>query len=169
MFGILVIVSVFIIHGKDFMMNIKRQNLDFEHYCSAAWISPSGDTSWIPYTHVKAVIKDPEKFGLSLEQIKEIYKKHNEGIGSEGKARDEIVSLLISNGWIRIRLYPEDSEFHVEVNSLTENIKEILSKWASKVLEAYPDRGKFNVRVKERMVGSERVVMLGECLKERDK
>ncbi|WP_461248094.1 hypothetical protein, partial [Treponema sp. R6D11] len=115
------------------------------------WISPSGDMFGIPLTHVIAVIDDPDKFGLSMEQIKSVYNKFNEGLGSEGKARDEIVSMLISNGWVRIRYYPGEY-FHVELKQLTPPYKEYLSTWASRVIAKNPEKASIGVSICEKVI-----------------
>ena len=73
---------------------------------------------WIKYNqvyevdtkHINMVIKNPEMFGLTIEEIRAIYKKYNEKIGQEGKAREEIIKLVAKNGWLRVRHYaiPKD-------------------------------------------------------------
>jgi len=113
------------------------------------WISPSGDIFGVSLTHIRAVIDNPDKFGLSVEYIKAVFNKHGEGIGSEGEARDEIISLLISNGWVRIRYYPGEY-FHVELNRLTRSNKYFLFSWSSKILSKYPEKKSFQVVICER-------------------
>ncbi len=62
---------------------------------TAYWISPKGEI--IPVSgpsgscHIQAVINNPQTFGLDLDYIKDVYDKHNEELGSEGKAREEII------------------------------------------------------------------------------
>lgn len=56
-------------------------------------------------THIDYVISNPEKFGLTKEEIQRSYRKHKEHFGSEGNAREEIVRSVSSLGWIRVRQY----------------------------------------------------------------
>jgi hypothetical protein len=51
------------------------------------------------------VIADPEKFGLTIEEIRAAYAMHGERIGVEGEARKELLLRIINHGWIRIRRY----------------------------------------------------------------
>lgn len=55
--------------------------------------------------HIQYIIDNPDKFDLSLNDIKSIYKKYNERLGSEGKAREELIRFASKDGWIRIRHY----------------------------------------------------------------
>lgn len=61
--------------------------------------------------HIDWIIKYPEKFGLTEQDIKSIYDKHNEKIGFEGKAREELIRMAISKGWIRIRHYVRPHDY----------------------------------------------------------
>jgi len=56
--------------------------------------------------HINAVIDKPDRFGITKEKIKAIYKKYKEPLYSEGDAREEIVKEVSKNGWIRVREYP---------------------------------------------------------------
>jgi len=70
----------------------------------AYWISPKGKILGVEITHIQFIIKNPVFFSLPKEYIEEIYKKHNENLGLEGDAREEIMKNLINcKGWIRIR------------------------------------------------------------------
>ncbi|MGO9118475.1 MAG: hypothetical protein ACLQPD_12825 [Desulfomonilaceae bacterium] len=76
-------------------------------------------------SHISTVIADPERFGLTSEEIRAIYDQHGEIIGVEGEARREILLQLISQGWIRIRRYP-NRHWSVIVNTLTPGVTEHL-------------------------------------------
>lgn len=54
-------------------------------------------------THIHDLVDNCETFGFSQKEIKSIYRKYGEDVGNEGKARDEIMKTVISNGWVRIR------------------------------------------------------------------
>ena len=62
------------------------------------WISDEGD-------HFSVVYADPERFGLTKEEIDGIFRRHNETIGSEGTARDTVLRRVTENGWVRVRRY----------------------------------------------------------------
>jgi len=55
--------------------------------------------------HVKLIVEHPELFNLTAEKINEAYARHKEPLGSEGAARDELIRLAASLGWIRVRHY----------------------------------------------------------------
>jgi hypothetical protein len=49
------------------------------------------------------MIKEPKTFGTTIEKIRELFKKHGEPLGHEGKAREEIMIAAMKRGWIRTR------------------------------------------------------------------
>lgn len=69
----------------------------------AFWIDPEGCVGAVPITHITAVLADPERFGLTASRLREVYARHGEPLGLEGKARREIMDGLLRKGWIRIR------------------------------------------------------------------
>lgn len=56
-------------------------------------------------SHIKVITDDPEKFGLTRDYIESVYEKYGEKIGTEGKAREEIIKEASRQGWIRVRHY----------------------------------------------------------------
>lgn len=101
----------------------------------AYWIAPSGDIIPVPKLHINMVIEHPEKFRLTKKQIQEVYEKHKEPMGHEGKAREEIMSYLIKEGWVRIRYLPRNDSFTVQLNKLTERNKNHLYSFASEAIK----------------------------------
>ncbi len=103
----------------------------------AFWISPRGQMLRLAQgsKHILEVIKCPEAFGFTIEEIEGLYKKHNEPIGIEGKARKEIILSLISKDWIRIRRYMRQDMFTVNINRMTTKVKNYLYKWAKAMEE----------------------------------
>ena len=71
----------------------------------AFWISPDGEITPVGRNHISEVISNPAKFGMTREEIKRAYEHHDERLGLEGMAREEIIKTLIGRGWIRIRDY----------------------------------------------------------------
>jgi hypothetical protein len=55
--------------------------------------------------HVEFILKEPEIFGITKEDVKEAYKRFNEKPGFEGKAREYLIKKVAQNGWIRVRHY----------------------------------------------------------------
>ena len=60
--------------------------------------------------HIAFIIDHPDLFDLTPEDIKSVFDKHGEQMGREGKAREELIISVSSQGWIRVRHYykPED-------------------------------------------------------------
>ena len=62
----------------------------------AFFISPQGHLIDVPLNHISMVIADPEKFGLTIEEIRASYAMHGERIGVEGEARQKLLLKIIS-------------------------------------------------------------------------
>lgn len=77
--------------------------------------------------HISDIIGDAEAFGLTRKEIEEIYKKHNERFGTEGKAREEIMKKVMENGWIRVRQYISQggARWTINFHSFTKQKKDI--------------------------------------------
>lgn len=86
----------------------------------AYWITPDGEVIKVKTTHIDEVIRNPELFGLNIEDIKALYKKYDEPLGLEGKAREEIMLNLILVGWIRIRWKPKEYSYTVQMKQSPE-------------------------------------------------
>jgi hypothetical protein len=102
--------------------------------------------------HIQFIVKNPEKFGISKDRINDIYNKYNEPIGFEGKAREELIKEVASNGWIRIRHYSRPDYWSIQfdkwsirkrdVKSLVEDLVLIhkkMGKYDELVLVGYED------------------------------
>jgi len=109
----------------------------------AFFLSPQGKLIRVETSHIGEVLRHPEEFGLTLEEIERAYQKHGEKIGMEGKAREEILSRIVAKGWIRIREYP-DSHWSFTLRRLTSQEKGYLQDFAQQVLSrkgAFADAG----------------------------
>jgi hypothetical protein len=93
----------------------------------AIWISPYGRVYDVGISHVKFVFDNPDKFGLTEEDIRAAYERHGERLGIEGKAREEILLGLLRDGWIRAR-YNRDG-WHIQLNRLNRDTKESIRSW----------------------------------------
>ena len=109
------------------------------------WISQYGDI--MPVTdqrHINQIIRNPEKFGFTLKEIKEIYRTHKERLFSEGgKSREEILIKLIEKGWIRIRYVQNQDFFTIQISSLSHNVKESIWDFAVGVTSKFDNISKF--------------------------
>jgi len=91
-------------------------------------------------THISEIIDNPECYGLTKEYIENAYKKHNEKLRIEGKAREEIMRELVNKGWIRIRYYPKHDSYSIELKRFSNIEKRYLAEWAAKVINYNPIR-----------------------------
>ena len=74
------------------------------------WIKNNKIVDISATTHIGYIIDNPEIFNTTSNAIDLIYKRFDEKIGIEGKAREEIIKMVASYGWIRVRHYfkPKD-------------------------------------------------------------
>ncbi len=98
----------------------------------ACWIAPDDKIIEVPITHIKRILENPEMFGLSKDKILATYKKYNEKVGLEGKARHEILLDLIKKGWIRIRYMPKNDSWTVEIYDYNEITNNQIRGWIQK-------------------------------------
>lgn len=88
-------------------------------------------------THIHDLVDNPEVFGLTDEKVKSIYKKYNENVGCEGKARDEIMKMVLANGWVRVRHQTSRGNDYwiIQFNSFTKQKKDIQNLIAKLILD----------------------------------
>lgn len=65
----------------------------------------------IATSHVRYLCEHHGEFGFSQEQIEETYRRHGERMGQEGKARDELIKIATTQGWIRARQYRSPRDY----------------------------------------------------------
>lgn len=108
---------------------------------NADWILPNGIIVPIEHYHIGTVIDHPEKFGMTTKQIEDIYKKHNEKMSPflEGKAREEIMTLLFKKKFIRTRQRINGS-YIIQLNRLTPKINDYIWQWANKETQSAMDK-----------------------------
>ncbi len=101
--------------------------------CHAAfWISPEGKILEVGTSHIAKIIQEPGIFGLKVKHIRQIYREYGEPMGHEGKAREKILLNLISQGWIRLRRYPNTC-WKINIDELSDYTQKILIKWATEI------------------------------------
>jgi len=105
----------------------------------AYWIDPRGTIIPVPMKHINLISSNPKKFGLTKEYITQIYAKHKERLGLEGKAREEIMVNLMSNGWIRLRHHPK-TEWIAQLKNLGRREKDYLFDFAVQTTDGTLDK-----------------------------
>jgi hypothetical protein len=139
------------------------QALDFE-MADAYWISIGGKIRPVSTTHIEDVVKSPVSFDLTDKYVKDMYKKHREKLGIEGKARDEIIKGLVLTGRTRIRYNRDSNYYSIDVGKLNEKVREYLFQWAFKTVEAYPDRQTTRVVIVEFCTMANTIYLLGDLV-----
>jgi len=114
-------------------MKLKEYMEIQEGITTAFFISPRGEILQAS-NHIQMIIRNPQKFGLTIEYIKSVYDKYNEKLGTEGRAREEIIKTLVNNGWIRVRRYP-NRFWSINVGRWSKKVKDLLWDWANKILK----------------------------------
>jgi hypothetical protein len=99
---------------------------------NAHWINPEGKAHGVTSSHIKNIIKNPSYFSLTKEKIDQTYSKYNEPMGLEGKARNEIMTDLLQNGWIRIR--KNRNSYTAQLLTLDDKSKIYLQQFTSKMI-----------------------------------
>ena len=105
------------------------------------WISPSGKMIEIPGTHIEYVVRNPETFGYTRDELQSIADKHGELINAEGKARDEVMTDILKKEWIRVR-YDKRREWVLQIWTLSKRIKDNLSYWIYSMVAGVIKRAK---------------------------
>lgn len=129
------------------------------------YIAPSGDIIELDTSHIDLVLKNPEKFLMTKKEIVEIYKKYNEPVGLEGKAREEILVNLIKQGWIRVRYIPKNDSFTVQLNRLDRKRKDMLAAFAKEALDGIKGK-KYNKSTDARILNLQGDVLGGFTLQQ---
>ncbi|GHV75634.1 hypothetical protein AGMMS49942_04550 [Spirochaetia bacterium] len=108
---------------------------DFNPNAPAWWISPQGKILPIGHgeTHIQKVIDNPVAFDCATKQIEDIYHSYGEAVGTEKKAREEIIADILDKGWIRIRKNP--SFYSIQLSILSSTAKEYIFDWAVRMID----------------------------------
>ena len=101
----------------------------------AYWISPTGKILPVRDLHITEVLSNPEAFGFNRDELERAYKQHDELLGSEGKAREEIMTTLLKRGWIRIRYVPNHDLYSIQCFNFGKRQKDYLWQWAKDVTD----------------------------------
>ena len=99
----------------------------------AYWIKPDGVILPVKTRHIDLIIESPGEFDLSEEYIKEQFKRFNEPLGREGRARRKIMEELIKKRFIRVRFKPKEWIWYMECNIIDKNIESQVEAWIKKI------------------------------------
>lgn len=78
-------------------------------------------------THIAFIINNPDMFGLTKEYIEDLYKQHNEHLGQEGQAREQLVREAVNSGWVRARHHvSRDNYWSFTVNDVQSKRRDIV-------------------------------------------
>jgi len=105
---------------------------------NAYFVSPFGKVVPTGTNHIGAVIKNPQKFGLTRDEVVRTFEKYGERLGQEGKAREEIIRDLVEQGWLRIRKYK--NQWSITANALSKKVKDHIYDWAEKMIKGREER-----------------------------
>jgi hypothetical protein len=99
------------------------------------FICPDGKLVQVRQSHIDTVILQPAQFETTTQEIESIFAKHNELMGIEGSARQEILCGLVMKGWIRLRRYIKPREqWSVTVKELDDRTRLFLHNRARNML-----------------------------------
>jgi hypothetical protein len=108
-----------------------------EVFRGAYWISPEGKIMSLGHGyHIDSILKDPEKFGFTEEKLEEIYAKHGETLGTEGKAREEVMIDAMNRGWIRIRRYNRPDFYSIQTGRFGKSFQRRLADWVMNMIQS---------------------------------
>lgn len=99
------------------------------------WISPANEIVALPGKHIDAVLSKPTRFGFTERQLQQYFANHNEQYGHEGKARAEIISILMDKGWTRVRYIPRTDSWTIQISgNLTKQKKDLIWSFVESII-----------------------------------
>lgn len=101
----------------------------------AYWISPRGRILPVTDKHINIIVDNPLAFGLTMSQVEAIYAEHDETVGHEGKAREQIIIELVKQGWIRVRNYIRQNKWSVNIGRLNDKNKDMIKYFADEMMK----------------------------------
>jgi len=98
----------------------------------AYWLHESGEIIPVETTHITTVISQPGRLGYTPELIAEIQLKYDHmGIPEQRFSTKITDDLIRHHGWIRIHFKPENDSWGVQLHTLTDSIKSVLTTFFS--------------------------------------
>jgi hypothetical protein len=113
--------------GKNEVVLVNKEQTMFEASGArnVAYWSRWGKAYEVDAKHINFVRENPEIFNLTVEEIRDTYRKHGEKFGLEGKAREEIMRNLMNQGWLRIRHYMRPDLWTIEFDKYSKRKKDV--------------------------------------------
>jgi len=108
----------------------------------AFFISPDSKLIPVGRRHINMIISEPEKFGLTREEVEGAYEKYGERLGMENQAREELMLMLMDKGWIRMRFDPRSYTWIAQLTNFSKQSKEQLFDFGTKVHDGDVKGGK---------------------------
>ena len=100
-------------------------------YTKAHWVTANGKVYDVKDTHIIFVGNHPRLFKTTLDKIKGLYDKYGEKFPEqENKARREILTKIVKDGWIRTRYRPREGAWTVETFKWGPREIKAIRKWA---------------------------------------
>jgi len=100
----------------------------------AYWILPKrvNGKSFIsvPTRHINDIIKHPKKFGETKKSVENEYKRHNEPVGLEGKAREKIIQRVLKRGFGRVRFDVREQKWSIQIWRLSPKYNDRIFEFA---------------------------------------
>lgn len=135
----------------------------------ALWVSPDGNLREVAdgAYHINDVIQNPEVFGYTRKQIEALYNEYGERLGQEGDARDSLMTNLLKDGWVRVRV--RRNHYSVQVWNFDPNTYTKLENLATVLIEDGIN-GEFasehdELKVNALKTGKMKSLTMGEVLK----
>lgn len=80
-------------------------------------------------THALFIMSHLALFQLTTDIVRDTYNRHHETVGTEGRAREELIKLVASKGWVRVRHYSKPTEYWTIQCDGTEKRKETIREF----------------------------------------
>lgn len=125
----------------------------------AYWISPMGKIIPVDDAHIARIVANPDEFDLDDKEVRQMFADRGEKIGQEGGVRGDLVRVLVSRGWMRLRLY-RNMGWTVNMRSVNPRTADHLQGWAEGAIEAGHSR--FEPVRLDPMNGSPQALTVGE-------
>lgn len=109
--------------------------VELNTYNLGVWLSPTGSWERVGANHVNDIILNPDKFEITKSVVSGLYQKHNEPVGVEGRAREDLIALVLRKGWVRIRKYRD--HWSITVFEPSTNVVNNIRDW----LELFMNQG----------------------------
>ena len=101
---------------------------------NAFFISPESEIIPVPDRHIVTIVYEPELFSLTTKEIESRFAKHNEPVGMEGYARNEIILDLLKQNWIRLRFFLRNGSWRIQIfEELNDTLKKNILHFCNEV------------------------------------